>query len=231
MRPAGGLSLTMPERAEFRRRVGVLVALLAAAALLAASDPAHAVVREGVERARLAIVAHPTLGKTVFVLVSALSAMLAFFSSAVIVPVAVYAWGEATTLALLWGAWLIGGAASYLVGRTLGRRVAAWAISPARLDFYAARITARVGFPTILLFQLALPSEIPGYVLGMVRCRVGTYLAALALAELPFAVGAVYLGESFVRGDYALLVGLGIAGIACSAMAFHELHRRIGAAP
>ncbi|HXV91643.1 MAG TPA: VTT domain-containing protein [Gemmatimonadales bacterium] len=218
----------MPERAAFRRRVGGLVVLLAAAALLAASDPAHAVVRQGFEQARLVIVAHPTLGKVVFVLASVLSAMLAFFSSAVIVPVAVYAWGEATTLALLWGAWWIGGAASYLVGRTLGRRVAAWAISPARVDYYAARITARAGFPTILLFQLALPSEIPGYVLGMVRCRIGTYLAALALAELPFALGAVYLGESFVRGDYALLVGLGVAGIACSATAFHHLHRRIG---
>ena len=70
-----------------------------------------------------------TLGKLVFVLVSALSAMLAFFSSAVVVPVAVYAWGNATTLALLWGAWLLGGIGSYVVGRTLGRRVAAWAIS------------------------------------------------------------------------------------------------------
>jgi uncharacterized membrane protein YdjX (TVP38/TMEM64 family) len=221
----------MPERAAFRRRVAVLVVLLAAAALLAASDPAHAMVRAAFEQARVVIVAHPTLGKVVFVVVSVLSAMLAFFSSAVIVPVAVYAWGEATTLALLWSAWLIGGAASYLVGRTLGRRVAAWTISPARLDYYATRITARAGFPTILLFQLALPSEIPGYVLGMVRCRVGIYLAALALAELPFAVGAVYLGESFVRGDYALLVGLGIAGIAFSATAFRQLHRRIGAEP
>ena len=171
----------MPERAAFRRRVGVLVALLSAAALLAASDPAHAVVREGFEHARLAIVAHPTLGKVVFVLVSVLSAMLAFFSSAVIVPVAVYAWGEATTLVLLWGAWLIGGAASYLVGRTLGRRVVAWAISPARVDYYAVHISS--------------------------------------------------LGESFVRGDYALLVGLGIAGIAFSATAFHQLHRRWAATP
>lgn len=221
----------MPERAAFRRRIGVLVALLAVAALLAASDPAHALTREGFEQARRIIVLHPTLGKVVFLLVSVLSAMLAFFSSAVIVPVAVYAWGEATTLALLWSAWLIGGAASYLVGRTLGRRVAAWAVSPERLDYYAARISARAGFPTILLFQLALPSEIPGYVLGTVRCRVGIYLTALALAELPFAIGAVYLGESFVRGDYALLIGLGIAGIAFSATAFHQLHRRIGAEP
>jgi len=129
---------------------------------------------------------------------------------------------------LLWSAWLMGGIASYIVGRTLGRRVAAWAISPARLSYYAARITARMGFATILLFQLALPSEIPGYVLGTVRCRLRVYLAALAVAELPFAIGAVYLGESFNRGDYLLLVGLGAAGIAFSALAFHHLHRRIG---
>ena len=218
----------MPERAAFRRRIGALVVVLAGAAVLAASDPAHALLREGLERARAVIVAYPMLGKLVFVLASALSAMLAFFSSAIVVPVAVYAWGEATTLVLLWGAWLLGGAASYLVGRTLGRRVAAWAISPARVDYYAARIGARAAFPTVLLFQLALPSEIPGYVLGIVGCHPATYLAALAVAELPYAVGTVYLGESFVRGDYALLVGLGAAGIAAIATAFHQLHRRLG---
>ena len=218
----------MLERAAFRRRITLLAALLGAVTLVGASDAAHAMLNRGLEDARLVIVAHPLEGKVVFVAASALSAMLAFFSSAVIVPVAVYAWGEATTLALLWGAWLVGGAASYGVGRTLGRRVAAWAISAARLDYYATRISAGARFSTILLFQLALPSEIPGYVLGMVRCRPGTYLAALALAELPFALGAVYLGDSFLRRDYALFIGLGIAGIAFSATAFHHLHRRIG---
>jgi len=217
----------MPERVAYRRRIWILALLLAAATGLAASDATHAVLREGFEQARAIILAHATLGKLVFVLVSALSAMLAFFSSAVVVPVAVYAWGNATTLALLWGAWLLGGIGSYVVGRTLGRRVAAWAISPARLAYYAERIGDRAGFPMIVLFQLALPSEIPGYVLGTVRCRFGVYLAALALAELPFAIGAVYLGQSFVRGDYLLLVALGAAGIVLSAVAFRHLHRRI----
>ena len=217
----------MLERAAFRKRLAWLIALLVVAAVLAATDPAHAIVRDVFERVRLVIIAHPTVGKLAFVLASALSAMLAFFSSAVLVPVAVYAWGESTTLGLLWGAWLAGGAASYLVGRTLGRRVAAWAISPGRLDYYAQRLTARTGFPTVLLFQLAVPSEIPGYVLGTLRCPVRVYLPALAIAELPFALGAVYLGESFVRGDYALLLMLGVAGIALSWTAFHRLHRRI----
>lgn len=218
----------MPEHAAFRKRIVVLLLLLGAAALLTATEAAHAVIREAFERARVVIVAHPVLGKVVFVLASAFSAMLAFFSSAIVVPVAVYAWGQATTLVLLWGAWLIGGATSYVVGRTLGRRVAVWAISPARVDYWTARITHRAGFPTVLLFQLALPSEIPGYVLGIVRCRARIYLPALALAELPYAIGTVYLGESFVRGDYALLIGLGVAGIALVAVAFHHLHRRLG---
>jgi len=219
---------TMPERAAYQHRVWVLALLLAAAAGLAASDAVRTVLRDGLEQARVIILAHPSLGKIVFVLVSVLSAMLAFFSSAVIVPVAVYAWGKLTTLVLLWGAWFLGGLASYLIGRTLGHRVAAWAISPARLSYYAARISDRAEFRMILLFQLALPSEIPGYVLGVVRCRPGVYAVALALAELPFAIGAVYLGQSFVRGDYLLLVGLGIAGIALSTLAVRHLHRRIG---
>lgn len=217
----------MREQAAFRRRVWVLAVVLGVAALLAASEPAHTLVREAFERVRGVIVDYPTAGKVLFVAASALSAMLAFFSSAVVVPVAVYVWGEATTLALLWSGWLVGGCASYLVGRTAGRRLAAWAVSPARLSYYTERITRRAGFFTILLFQLAVPSEIPGYVLGTLRFRFRVYVGALALAELPFAVGAVYLGESFVRGDYVLFAGIGGVGLALVIVAFRHLQRRI----
>jgi uncharacterized membrane protein YdjX (TVP38/TMEM64 family) len=107
----------------------------------------------------------------------------------------------------------------------------AWAVSGERVDYYAERISSSAGFLTILLFQLGLPSEIPGYVLGAIRYRFLTYLAALAIAELPFAVGAVYLGEGFLQRDYVLLIGVGIAAVALSAFAFRHLHRRLGDPP
>jgi uncharacterized membrane protein YdjX (TVP38/TMEM64 family) len=103
-----------------------------------------------------------------------------------------------------------------------------WFVSRERVEYYSKRISSEAGFFTVLLFQIALPSEIPGYVLGTVKYRFPVYLAVLAIAELPFAIGAVYLGEGFVTRNYLLLIGIGIAGITFSALAFHHLHRRLG---
>jgi hypothetical protein len=74
----------------------------------------------------------------------------------------------------------------------------------------------------VLLFQLAVPSEIPGYVLGLAGCRFRTFVIAMALGELPFAIGAVYLGESFLDRNYALLLAIGITGIAFSWVMFRR---------
>jgi len=79
-----------------------------------------------------------------------------------------------------------------------------------------------VSFGHVLLFQLAVPSEIPGYVLGLAGCRFRTYAAAMALGELPFAIGAVYLGESFLQRNYVLLLAIGISGAALSWMVFRR---------
>jgi uncharacterized membrane protein YdjX (TVP38/TMEM64 family) len=116
---------------------------------------------------------------------------------------------------------------SYAIGRTLGSRIVRWFVSQERVEYYAARISSEAKFMTVLLFQLALPSEIPGYVLGAARYRFIIYLCALALAELPFAIGAVYLGDSFIHRNYFVLFAVGLLGIALSAIAFHRLHRRI----
>lgn len=75
-----------------------------------------------------------------------------------------------------------------------------------------------MSFGHVLLFQLAVPSEIPGYVLGLAGCRFRTYVAAMVLGELPFAIGAVYLGESFLQRNYILLLATGIGGAAFSWM-------------
>lgn len=61
--------------------------------------------------------AHPVPGALIFFGFSALSAMLAFASSVVLVPPANLAWGKAITFLLLWGGWLAGAAAAYRIGR------------------------------------------------------------------------------------------------------------------
>jgi uncharacterized membrane protein YdjX (TVP38/TMEM64 family) len=217
----------VPAAPEIRRRIVVLALLVAAVVALAASDTVHGWIEQLSTLAAEMIAAYPRLGIAVFVVASILSAMLAFFSTALVVPVAIYAWGEGTTLALLWLSWFIGGCFSYAIGRTLGRRIAGWLIGAKTIEYYGSRLSAHAGFLTILLAQLALPSEVPGYVLGTLRYRFVVYLAALAIGELPYALGTVYLGESFLQREYGLLIAIGLTGIALSVLAFVHLHRRI----
>jgi uncharacterized membrane protein YdjX (TVP38/TMEM64 family) len=168
----------------------------------------------------------PVLGVSVFVGAAALSAILAFFSSAVLVPAAVYAWGKPLTLLLLWIGWTVGGMGTYAVGRWLGRPVVRALVSRDALERFEHRITAEAPFKLVLLFQFALPSEIPGSVLGVVRYSFVKYLAALSITELPYALGTVYLGESVVEQQTVMIVVIGLAGAVVTGWALHQLQKR-----
>ena len=208
------------------RALAVVVAC-AVLALLLSSDVLFGFAERLLAAADRVIAAHPAGGLALFVVVSALSAMLAFFSSAVLVPVAVLAWGPLGTIALLWVAWIVGGLASYAIGRYVGLPLVRRLVPARQIAAYRARFTARATFPIVLLLQLALPSEVPGYLLGLGRVRVGIYLSALALAELPFAVGTVLLGKSIVERRLALLIGLGVVAALAGLGAIRLLHRRL----
>jgi uncharacterized membrane protein YdjX (TVP38/TMEM64 family) len=154
------------------------------------------------------------------------SALLAFFSSALLVPVAVYAWGPTTCVLLLWGGWLLGGVAAYGVGRYLGRPVVVTLLPGATIARYERWVETGAGFLPIFLLQLTVPSDVAGYLFGLVRCRFRVFLPALAAAEIPYALGAVYLGASFLQRNLLPLVAVGLAGLALSVLAAHALRSR-----
>lgn len=209
-----------------RHRLVTLAAALAAIALAASSDVVHGWIHDAIEMVETSVRRHPVGGVVLFVVFSALSAMLFFFSSAVVVPVGITVWGELATFLLLWLGWLLGGMAAYAVGRFLGRRVVAWVVPSGTPARYEGRIHQKASFPMIVLFQLAVPSEIPGYLLGLVRYVFWRYVAALAIAELPFAVGAVYLGRSFLQRNYLALITVGIIGLVLISVALYLWQRR-----
>lgn len=204
------------DKRQQRKRIALLLVMIGAAAAVAAFEPLHRVAQSIIGVAEPMIQRHAIAGGVIFVLLSALSAMLVFFSTAVVTPIAVKAFGPVTTLLLLWLGWILGGLTAYAIGRFLGRRVVGWFLDPRKLLEYERRARRMVTFRYVLLFQLAVPSEIPGYVLGLAGCRLRTYTAAIALGELPFAIGAVYLGESFLQRNYLLLLAIGVAGVALS---------------
>lgn len=216
----------LPLRHHWRRALGLLL-LCALLALLLSVDALFALLHRALAAAEPFIAAHPLAGPVLFVALSAASAMLAFFSSAVLVPVAVYAWGRAATTLLLWLGWLLGGMSAYAMGRYLGGPILRGLV-PARLaDFYLRRLPEQVDFTTALLFQVAMPSELPGYLFGTLRVPFHRYLGVLALVEAPFAVGTVLLGESVLRREGGGLLVLAALGLGASLVAVHRLHRRL----
>ena len=209
-------------------RALVLLLLLGALVLFASTEEFQAALAWGLAKTEPVIAEHPFWGASLFVLLSALSAMLAFFSSAVLVPVAIHAWGKLACAFLLWLGWLLGGACAYGIARSWGRPVVRRLTSAKGLARYEERISRHTPLGLVFLFQLAVPSEIPGYVLGLARYGLRRYLAILALAELPYAVGTAYLGESLLEQRSLMLLGLGALAIVFSAWALHVLRRRLG---
>jgi uncharacterized membrane protein YdjX (TVP38/TMEM64 family) len=209
------------------RRAVVLTLLALGFAALATSDALHAALLSVLAASDTLIAAHPVLGAAAFVAFAAASAMLAFVSVAVILPVAVFTWGEPLSILLLWIGWILGGACSYGIGRFLGRAVVKWLTAETVLQRLESRISAVTPFGLVLLFQLALPSEIPGAVLGLVRYSFPRFLVALAVVELLYAVALVQLGASFVNRRAGVIVALGIAFALISVVAFSQLRKRI----
>ena len=209
-----------------RRRALMLGLLVAALVVVASSTQLHGWLVGFLPEAEALIRNRPVLGVTVFVLFAAASAMLAFVSSALIVPVGVYVWGKGISTMLLLFGWILGGVVAYTIGRYLGRPAVKAITSNPLLDRYADRVSAKAPIGLVLLFQAALPSEVPGYVLGLIRYSFWKYLGVLALTELPYSVATIYLGAGFVERRITLLIVVGALMVTFSGLALHALHRR-----
>ncbi|HEY8379268.1 MAG TPA: VTT domain-containing protein [Nannocystis sp.] len=216
-----------PPHAHAWRRAALILLLCAAVAVIATLDVVHAPFVRLLAYAEHAIAARPIAGPALFVLIAALSGMLAFLSSAVIVPVAVYAWGPTRCALLLWLGWTLGGAFTYAAGRFLGRPLVGLLVPKELIARYERRIGRDTPFVLVMLFQLAMPSEVPGYILGVARYSFFRYLIVVILGELPFAFGTVWLGESFIRREVVPVLLIGAAAAAFSVTAYVLLHRRI----
>jgi uncharacterized membrane protein YdjX (TVP38/TMEM64 family) len=190
----------------------------------------HAALLDVLAASKGVIVEYPVLGALLFLLLAAVSAMFAFVSIAILVPVAVYVWGEPLSMLLLWVGWILGGAAAYGIARLLGRRFVQWLTAASALNRLEHRLRPDTPFSLILILQLGLPSEIPGYLLGLVRYPFGRYLLALAIVEVPYTIATIYLGVGVVGAKGGLVLTIGLSAVALSVGAFYVLRKRMRAA-
>jgi uncharacterized membrane protein YdjX (TVP38/TMEM64 family) len=222
-----GLSASAHTIPTARQRALLLLAVVAALALIASTEWMHVRLLALFSTIEVFIREHPRLGLPAFLGFGAASAMLAFVSSAVIVPAGVLVWGQAACAALLWTGWILGGIGSYALSRYVGRPAAERLGAGSAVERFATRVTRETPFGVVVLVQLALPSELPGYVLGLSRYSFWKYLAALAIAEVPYAVATVYLGSSFLQGRAVPLMLAGGALALFSASALYKLHQKV----
>lgn len=207
------------------RRAAILLALIAALAAVASSDAFHEALLQLLLGIDAVIGGHVVLGAVAFVGLAAVSAMFAFVSVAFVVPAAIFSWGTSATAGLLWLGWILGGVATYSIGRFMGRPVVRWLATEDSLSRLERQIPPNAPLWLIVLLQLALPSELPGYVLGLLRFPFARCVVAVAVAELPYALATVYLGASFVEGRSALILSGGAALALFGVVAFWSLRR------
>lgn len=195
------------------RRAAILIGWVLLAGLVAWSADLHHYIVRAAELLEPLVARDPTVGALLFVALAALSAVLVFFSGVLLVPFGIEVWGEWGCFLLLWIGWLLGGILTYAIGRRFGWPIVRWLLSPRVAAEYKRRIPTSQSFVPVLLAQLALPSEAVGYVCGLLRIPALTYAGALAIAELPYALGTVVLGNAFYRREYVMLLTIAVAGL------------------
>lgn len=170
---------------------------------------------------------HKYMGAIIFVLLSTLSAIVSPLSSAPIIPSAMVAWGSGLTLFFLMLGWIIGGAIGWLIGNLAGEKVLRKHYSFNKIEYYKNKLSAETQFWIVLIFRFAVPSEITGFTLGILRYSFGKYLIATFITEIPFALLAVYSGAALVSGEVFAFAGLIVMALVFIVIMSFYLKKRI----
>jgi len=163
----------------------------------------------------------------IFGALAVLSVMLVSFSSIWIIPIAISLWGDSLTLALLLAGWLLGSIFSYIIGRYAGYPIVRKIISEEKINNYSEIFSrARESFNLIILSRFALPSEIPGYLLGIAKYPFFKYLFATIISEIPYAIVAVYFIDAIINKNITVFLFAGIIWI-IAAMAMVKMYKKV----
>lgn len=205
--------------------VAMVVAVFVVLALVQWIPPVRSAMESVVEWGQGIMESHPVGGAAVFFLFSAASPMLAFVSSALLVPPATEAWGRPLTFVLLWGGWMTGIAMAYGLARLALPMVRRMGHGQA-LDEYRDLVSKRVSLLQAFIVCLAVPSEIPAYLFGAVRYPFAKFMLAAGLSEGIYALAMVIAGERLLEADAKVVMPVAGALLALIIGASLYLRRR-----
>ncbi|MCR4323097.1 MAG: VTT domain-containing protein [Candidatus Azambacteria bacterium] len=204
--------------------VAVLACLIVAFWFL---TPLRDVFYDAVSLADAYVAQHQARGILVFIGLATISAMLSPFSSVPLIPIAIILWGNVWTIIFLVVGWLIGHAITYAIGYYAGHPVAKRFTGFEKIEHYSKKFSAKSEFLLVLLFRLAMPAEIPGYVLGTVRYNFVKYFIATLIAEFPFAIITVYASAALIDRKPVIMVSAIVGGIIFLAVAWYFFKKQI----
>lgn len=214
--------------APVRRQALLLALTIGGVALLWTSATLHAAFVESLHVSQTLIEQYPLASRVSFVALGGVSAMLVLFSSVALVPVAVSAWGQEQTLALLILGWFFGANLAYVIGRRLGRQVAEYFVATATLDHYERLLAKGMSVASVTILKLALPSEVPSFAMGIVRYPPLKFLVVAFASELPAAIWVVYLSAALIEDRRVVFLLVLLAGFAVVGFFTYRLLRRHG---
>ncbi|MFH0819530.1 MAG: VTT domain-containing protein [bacterium] len=171
------------------------------------------------------LVAHKIIGALIFIATAIVAVLISPFSNLPLVPSAVAAWGNFPTFIFLIVGWVLGGLLAYGLGGYAGEKIFRRFLNFEKVDYYKNKISPRTQFELVLLFRFAIPSEIAGYTLGIIRYDFKKYMIATFLTEVPFAFISLYLSQILVQGKFlvfAVILSLVAALITLASYIFHK---------
>lgn len=171
----------------------------------------------------------PLFGTLFFFLLSALSAIFAFASTILLLPSAILVWGIPLTFLLLLGGWIVGAMVTYWIGAWLARPALASLISEKKILHYESLVSEKAKFWMILLFCLAVPSEIPGFILGAMRYDFPKFISAVLIAETIYALGVISAAQNILDKEIvsaSSIVFLFIIMITAASIALIRMKRK-----
>jgi uncharacterized membrane protein YdjX (TVP38/TMEM64 family) len=153
----------------------------------------------------LKIVGNHLAGAVIFILIETAAVMLSPLSSVPFLIIVIDIWGKLFALLYSMIGGMLGASLSYLIGKYALVPAMKLFVPQKRIEEFQKIIEKHSSFLLIVLFRLAMPVEIPGYVLGLTKYSFWKYLAATAIAFLPFYILSIYAGEAFIQKNIIIL--------------------------
>ena len=214
-------------RKDYAKIIGLLLLTFALANLLVYSLTFQGAYADFIDALHVRLRGGGAMAPLIYIGLAALSVMLSPFSIVPFSIIAISIWGKLLALVYVMIGSLLGASIAYVIGAQAIHRVMKFVVPADQIRRYTEVINEKSSFLLVALFFLAMPVEVPAYVLGAGRYTYWKFILAATIAYLPFELLAIYAGDAFLHRDVVVLGTLMVLFSTLFCIAVFTLHRRI----